>query len=156
MDQIGEPVPDRTCDEQSRQRLFRSVSADRTACTSALLIDSAGGLTHLVSDISSDALNRICSLNCGSRHLAGQIGGLVHSRRGAFLQISEHGLPLIDSILSQFSYRSAETSDRAPDLRRRIAHDIHTSLLIHRPLPLQMAFRRYQPLNKSASQNAPL
>jgi hypothetical protein len=36
----------------------------------------------------------------------------------------------------------AEIADSIPDLFRRIAHDILASLMIHRPLPMQMAFRR--------------
>ena len=67
VDQVGEPVPDRTCDEQSRQRLFCSVSADRTPCTRALLVNGAGGLARLVTHAARGPLDRIYRLSSGSR-----------------------------------------------------------------------------------------
>src|ERR1700752_609240 len=116
MDQVGDPVPDRTGNEQSRQRLFRRISADRSPCTSALLINSGGGLTRLVSDVSNGTLDRIYRMNSGTRHFVSQAGGFINNRRRALLQTSEHGLALIDLVLTRFFRLSAEITDRVLDL----------------------------------------
>ena len=65
VDQVGNPVPDRSGNDQSRQRLFRRISADRSPCTSALLINGGGRFTRLVCDIACDTLDRIYRLNPG-------------------------------------------------------------------------------------------
>jgi hypothetical protein len=140
VDQVGDPVPDRSGNEQSRQRLFRRISAYRSPCTGALLINRGGGLTRLGPDVASDTLDRIYRLNSGSRHFASQVGGLINGRRGALLQISEHGLGLIDLVVNRFFRLNAEITDGVLDLCPRIAHDSLTLLLIHRLLPTQMAF----------------
>src|SRR5438034_11642442 len=69
--QIGEPIPNRTSDEQGGKRLFRRISAHISSCAGALLIRGGGGLGHLVSDLASGTLDRIARLryrlNSGTR-----------------------------------------------------------------------------------------
>src|SRR5271166_275768 len=155
MDQVGDPVPDRSGNEQSCQRLFSRISTDRSTRPSALLINCGGGLSRLVCDVASGALDRVYRLNPGARGLLSEVGGLIHRRPGAFAQIPQYGLGLIDLVLHRFLRLSGEVTDCVPNLCRCIAHDILTLLLIHPLLPTQMAFRPYQLPNRFTSRHDP-
>src|SRR5262249_2950954 len=100
VDQVGNPIPDRSCNKQSRQRLFRRISRDRSACASALLIYSGGGSARLVADVASGTLDCIHRLSPGGRRFVSQVSGLVHGCPGGLMQISKRGFGLIDLVLS--------------------------------------------------------
>ena len=63
MYQVGNPVPDRSGNEQGCHRLFRRIAADRSPCASALLINGGSRLTRLVCDVASDTLDCIYRLD---------------------------------------------------------------------------------------------
>src|SRR6516225_2499437 len=130
MDQVSEPVPDRTRDGQSGQRLFRSVSADRSAGLCALLINGGGRLT----DIASGSLDRIHSVHHRGRCFAGKVAGPLDRRIGALPQVPEPGLALIYLVLNRLLCLCGEVIGGVPNLCRHVARDTLVQLLIHRSL----------------------
>ena len=87
MDQVSNPVPNRSGYEQRCQRLFRCISTDRSPSASALLIYGGGRLTCLICDAASGTLDRIYRLKPGVRRFLGQVGGLIHRGASAFPQL---------------------------------------------------------------------
>jgi hypothetical protein len=138
VDQVSSSIPYRSSNEQRCHRLFRRKSTDRSPGPGALLINRSGGLAGLVCDVASGTLDRIYRQRSGARGFLSQVGGSIHHRAGTLLQIPEHGLGLIDLLLNHFLRPSGEVTDGVPNLRRRIAHDSLTVLLIHRLLPTQL------------------